>query len=255
MRRVAGGAPGRLACGGRHRFPFDADGGGRNYGDTLVKLSRDLRVLDSFTPSDQADLLANDLDFGSDGPLVVPTQSSGLSDLLLMCGKDGDLFLLNRQNLGGYTGPDGNNSQAVQVVTLQPGRTKESEPGVFGGGAHCQVADTQYVYFCGSDGPLTAFTLNNGTLSLASRTAETFASGTPTVTSDGVSSGSTIVWMIGRQNPLRLLAFDATDLTNKLVDLEAGPWNNAGGGPFIEPMIVNGKVYVASDGQLTVFGL
>ncbi len=61
--------------------------------------------------------------------------------------------------------------------------------------------------------------------------------------------------MIVRQNPLRLLAFDAADLSNKLVDLEADPWNNAGRGPFIEPTIVNGHAYAASDGQLTAFGL
>jgi hypothetical protein len=126
---------------------------------------------------------------------------------------------------------------------------------VFGGGAYCQSSDTHLVYFCGSEGPLTSFTLSNGTLSPASQTVETFASGTPTVTSDGTSPGTAIVWMIARQNPLRLLAFDATDLTNKLVDIEAGPWNNAGGGPFIEPTTVNGKVYVASDGVLSVFGL
>src|SRR5579859_448329 len=226
---------------------YDADVGGRNYGDSVVKLSRDLRVVDSFTPSDQADLLANDLDLGSGGPLVVPSQSSGPSDVLLMCGKDGDIFLLNRQNLGGFSGPDGNNSQAIQVVALQPGRTKDSEPGVFGGGAHCQVADDQFVYFCGSDGPLTALTLSDGALTPASQTAETFASGTPTVSSNDTTPGTAIVWMIARQNPLRLVAFDATDLSNKLVDIAAGPWNNAGGGPFIEPTVVNGKVYVASD--------
>ena len=61
--------------------------------------------------------------------------------------------------------------------------------------------------------------------------------------------------MIARQNPLWVLAFDATDLTNKLVDIKAGPWNNAAGGAFIEPTVVNGKVYVTSDGQLSVFGL
>jgi hypothetical protein len=234
---------------------FDADGGGRNYGDSVVKLSRDLRVVDSFTPSDEADLLANDLDLGSGAPLVLPAQDAGISDLLLMCGKDGDVFMLNRDMLGGYSGPAGNNSQTVQVVALQPGQAAESEPGVFGGGAYCQVGDTQFVYYCGNNGPLTAFTLANNTLELASQTEETFASGTPAISSDGTSSGTGVVWMIARQNPLRLVAFDATDLTNKLVDIEAGPWNNTGGGPFIEPTVVNGKVYVASDATLSVFGV
>jgi hypothetical protein len=57
------------------------------------------------------------------------------------------------------------------------------------------------------------------------------------------------VWMIARQSPLRLLAFDATDLTQKLLDVEAVPWSNAGGGPCLEPTPVNGKVYVASEGN------
>jgi hypothetical protein len=251
---LAADANGNVYC-ATGNGPFDADAGGRNYGDTVIKLSRDLRLLDWFTPSDQPDLLANDLDLGSGAPLVVPGQATGPSDLLLMCGKDGDLFLLNRQSLGGYTGPAGNNSQAIQVVALQPGRPKDSEPGVFGTGTYCQVGDTQFVYYCGSDGPLTAFTLSNGTLTLANQSAATFASGTPTVSSDGTSAGSAIVWMLARENPLRLLAFDATDLTHQLVDLQAGAWNNAGGGPFIEPTTINGKVYVASDGQLSVFGL
>jgi hypothetical protein len=201
---------------------------------------------------------------------VLPGQTPGSqpAELLVTCGKDGDVFLLNRQALGGYTGPDGNNSQAVQVVPLQPDRAKETEPGVFGGGAYYHVAapdgsvDSQFVYLCGSDGPLTAFLLGDGRLSRgtlasgeANQSADTYASGTPIVSSNGTVPRTGLVWMIARQNPLRLLAFDATDLTRKLVDVEAGPWNNAGGGPFLEPAIVNGKVYVAADGQLSVFGL
>jgi hypothetical protein len=176
-----------------------------------------------------------------------------------MCGKDGDIFVLNRQGLGGYTGPDGNNAQAVQVVPLQPGRARETEPGVFGSGAYCRVSgsagEAQFVYYCGGEGPLTSFALDNGTLSLVGQTTETYASGTPTVSSNGTTAGTGIVWLIARENPLRLVAFDPTDLTNKLCDLQAGPWNNGGGGPFIEPTVINGKVYVASDGQLSVFGL
>jgi hypothetical protein len=198
----------------------------------VVKLSRDLRVVDSFTPSDQAKLLANDLDLGSGGPLVVPSQASGVSDLLLMCGKDGDVFVLNRQSLGGYTGPSGNNSQAVQVLALQPGRTKDSEPGVFGGGAYAQVGNTHFVYYCGSKGPLTALTLDNGTLGLATQTAETFASGTPTVSSAGTSAGTAIVWMLARQNPLRLLAFDATDLAHNLGGPRSRPLEQRWGRPL-----------------------
>lgn len=218
--------------------PFDADTGGRNYGDSLLKLGRDLRVVDSFTPSDQGDLVLNDLDLGSGGVLVLPGQPTGSqpADLLLTCGKAGDVFLLNRQGLGGYSGPAGNNSQAVQVVQLQPGRAKETQPGVFGAGAYCRLSvtpdgtgESQFIYLCGTDGPLAAFVLGDGRLSPATvasgdanQSADTYGGGTPVVSSNGTVARSGIVWMIARQNPLRLLAFDATDLSRKLLDVDAG---------------------------------
>jgi len=64
-----------------------------------------------------------------------------------------------------------------------------------------------------------------------------------------------VVWAIRRTNPLRLQAFDATDLTSQLLDVQAGAWNNPHGGPFLEPTVINGKIYVGSDALLTVFGI
>jgi len=55
---------------------FDANTGGTDYGDTVLKMDADLNVLDYFTPMDQAcRLIPNDLDLGSGGPLVLPTQA------------------------------------------------------------------------------------------------------------------------------------------------------------------------------------
>ena len=78
---------------------------------------------------------------------------------------------------------------------------------------------------------------------------------TPNISSNGQAAGTAVLWAITRSNPLRLQAFDATDLTKQLFDAAAGPWNNSSGGAFIEPTTIQGKVYVPSDGQLTVFGL
>jgi hypothetical protein len=79
---------------------------------------------------------------------------------------------------------------------------------------------------------------------------------TPNVSSNQQSGGTAIVWAITRSNPLHLQAFEATNLPHKLFDLDCGPWNNIDhGGPFIEPTTIRGRVYVPSDGQLTVFGL
>jgi hypothetical protein len=59
----------------------------RNYGDTVLKLGRDLRLLDSFTPANQPDLMAEDLDLGSGGVLVVPDEAGAATALLMACGK------------------------------------------------------------------------------------------------------------------------------------------------------------------------
>ena len=100
--------------------------------------------------------------------------------------------------------PDGrsllNAAGVVGVELVRAVRVRDRQQGVFGGGAYCQVSgsdgDTQFVYYCGGDGPLTAFTLDNGTLSAASRTAEALGSGTPIVSSNGTAAGTGIVWMI-----------------------------------------------------------
>ncbi|MCX9026424.1 MAG: hypothetical protein OIN85_10055 [Candidatus Methanoperedens sp.] len=247
---------------------FDANVGGADYGDSVLKLSTKLKVSSYFTPADQATLLRPaDIDLGSGGVLVLPDQPATASFpyLLVTCGKDGDILLLNRQNLGGYTGPGGNNPQAVQTLPLQPGRPKDSQPGVWGGPAYYHGPNGQFVYYCGSGGHLKAFLFQNGLLLPATlgggqpnQSLDAFPSEggtTPNVSSNQQVSGAGVVWAIARQNPIRLQAFDATNLTMKLFDAAAGPWNNPNGGAFIEPTAVNGKVYVGSDGELNIFGL
>jgi hypothetical protein len=99
----------------------------RNYGDTVLKLGRDLRLLDSFTPANQPDLMAEDLDLGSGGALVVPDEAGAATALLMACGKDGNLYILNRQAMGGYTGPGGDNPQALQALQLNPAGLRHRE--------------------------------------------------------------------------------------------------------------------------------
>jgi hypothetical protein len=246
---------------------FNGNTGGRDYGDTVLKLNRHLVVQSSFTPADQATLLfPADVDLGSGGVLVLPDQPSSPSHprMVVTCGKDGDIFLLDRSNLGGYSGPGGTNPQAVQSLPLQPGKPKSSQPGIWGGPAYYHGPGGQFIYYCGDGGPLTAFKLHGGLLSPATvgggtpnKSAVVYGAGgtTPIVSSNRKIGGTGIVWAINRSNPLRLQAYDATDLTAQLYDDNAGPWNNPDGGAFIEPTVANGKVYVASDGELGIFGL
>jgi hypothetical protein len=241
--------------------------GGRDYGDCVVKLRNNFTVADFFAPSDQPALLANDIDLGSGGVLVLPDPPAGtnLLHLVVAAGKDGNAFLLDRENnMGKYTqgGPD----HVVQTLQLVPGApiTNPPGPGVWGGPAYYRDANQQFVYYCASGRNLCAYIFSGAALTLSmigpnpNQSPQAFPGEggvTPNVSSSGQNPGTGVVWAITRSNPLRLQAFDATDLTNKLFESACGPWHNANGGPFIEPTTIHGKVYVPSDGQITVFGL
>jgi hypothetical protein len=238
---------------------------GRDFGDAVLKLDAHLTHLDYFTPSNQAALSQHDIDFGSGGVLVLPDQApdaKGPRQLLVTCGKDGRIFLLNRQNLGKFNGPNGPD-HIVQSLPLQPG-SKSTQPGIWGGPAYYSGPAGQFIYYCGNGGHLKAFKLQDGELSLSTvaggkpnQSTDPFPSEggvTPTVSSNQQITGTAVVWAITHSNPLRLQAYDATNLTVKLFDTEAGPWKDHGGGAFIEPTVINGKVYIGNIQELRVFG-
>jgi hypothetical protein len=245
---------------------FTANVGGRNFGDTVLKLRAQLSVAGSFTPADQSTLLLpEDADLGSGGVVVIPDRParSRHPKLMVTCGKDGDIFLIDRNNLGGYNGPAGPDL-VVQALPIHPGVPKDQQPGVWGGPAYYRGQTGELVYYCGSHDHLKAFSLQTANLSLSHIGANPNQSPnafpreggvTPNVSSNQQTAGTGVVWAITRSNPLRLRAFDAANLTKQLFDQPAGAWNNPDGGAFIEPTVIQGKVYAGSDGQLTVFGL
>jgi hypothetical protein len=240
--------------------------GGQDYGDTVLKLTSAVSVLDYFTPSDQPTLLANDIDLGSGGVLILPDPPHGanLPSVLVAAGKDGNILLIDRNNMGKYTpgGPD----KLVQFppVQMKPGAAITDQSGVWGGPAYYGSSQQQFIFYCGSGGHLKAYLFSGNSLALAmigpnpNQSPQAFPSEggvTPNVSSNHQNAGTAVVWAITRSNPLRLQAFDATNLTNQLLEVDCGPWNNPNGGPFIEPTTIQGKVYVPSDGELTVLGL
>jgi hypothetical protein len=147
---------------------------------------------------------------------------------------------------------------------MKPGAAISEQSGIWGGPAYYRSGNQQFVYYCGSGGHMKAYVFSGTGVSLSmiglnpNQSPQAFPSeggATPNVSSNQQAGGTGVLWAITRSNPLRLQAFDATNLTNKLIDTACGPWNNPNGGAFIEPTAIRGKVYVASDGQLTVFGL
>ena len=148
---------------------FDADSGGVDYGDSMLKLDPTLTVLDYFTPSDQACRKANDLDLGSSGAMLLPTQGGAVANELVIAGKGGApcdanpvasrIYLLNRDNLGKYNPKQ---DQAVQEVAGAPAGYWSS-PAYFQGTSAIYYGGVQAEGGHGDN--LKMFGLNNGVLS------------------------------------------------------------------------------------------
>lgn len=236
---------------------FDVTSSGapnNDYGDSLLKLSSNLTIGQYFTPSDQASDNGNDLDFGAGGAAMLADLPAGspVTHLVIGGGKDGNLYILNRDALGGY-----GDSHAWQMINV-------GAYGIFATGA---LWNNQ-LYIATPGGNLSAYQLNTTTakFSTSATTASPgtygFPGSTPSVSSSGSTNG--IVWALdngrfctGKASncgPAVLHAYDATNLSNEL-------WNSsvASGGAdaaghavkFAVPSVANGKVYVGTRGNNT----
>jgi hypothetical protein len=238
---------------------FDVAWSGRDYGDSFLKLARkgnNLVVLDYFTPFNQSILDPNDFDLGSGGVILLPDQTGAIPHFLVSAGKEGRLYLLNRDNLGHFN--DTSDIQAVQSIPFAVS-SHYSTP------AYWQ----NYLYLVG---PLPGFPeimvqyrLSNGRLSSGpiSQTAIQFGypGGVPVVSASG-SSSQGILWIIESGGwllggPAVLHAFDANDISREFYNTaQAGSRDALGPAvKFTVPTIANGKVYVGTASELDALGL
>ena len=140
---------------------FDANTGGKDYGDSFVKISPTGSVLDYFTPFDQSSLSASDLDLGSGGVLLLPDQSGAHPHEMVSAGKSGTIYLVNRDNMGHF---NSNSDQIVQsLVNIFP----TNNLGIEGGNFSSPIYFNGSVYFAPVQGAVQAFSLTNGLLSTA----------------------------------------------------------------------------------------
>ena len=240
---------------------FDVNTGGIDYGDSIMKLSTSGTVVDYFTPYNQSNLSANNLDLGSAGPVLLVDQTGGpYPHLLVSAGKGGTIYVINRDNMGQFNA--NSDSQIVQeLVGALPNGDAEignfSAPVYFNG----------YVYFAAVNDTLRAFQLNNGLLSTGptSQSAAIYPlrGGAFAVSANGSSNG--ILWAIQTNGaspdnpnaPGVLYAYDATNLADELYDsTEAGTRDTMDfAAKFSIPLVANGKVFVGSQSELTAYGL
>jgi len=254
-----------------------------DYGDSLLRLHEiagstpngiNLSVAGWFTPYDQLSLAQNDTDLGSGASVLLPTQSSGAgpTNLLVQVGKEGVVYLVDRDNMGGYNPV--NNDQIWQSF---------SGPayGFWGTPAFWQ----NNLYIGGQSDSIRQFTFDASTeyfnTPAASQSAQVFnyPGTTPSISSQWKSNG--IVWAIDASlygyaspsggvncatvpvpaacsGPAVLHAFNAANLSQEYWNSTqaAGGRDQAGNAvKFVPPTIANGKVYVGTRTEVDVYGL
>lgn len=240
---------------------FDADAGGPDYGNSLLKLRPKpggLTVADYFTPYNQAELNVHDTDLGASGPLLVPGTT-----LILGGGKNGWLYVTHRDALGHIH--QGQDSQIAQTFQMTPGNI-HGAPVYWNGPAGPQV------YIWPEFDHLKALKFVGGKLveAPASQSAVAVPDGMPggflSVSADGSKAGTGIVWSCTPYDananwetvPGIVRAYDASDLAHLLWDSKQNAGRDDAGmfAKFCPPTVINGRVYVSTfSGQLQVYGL
>lgn len=243
-----------LMANGTFETTLDANGfpNKQDYGNGFVKVSTaggTLKVADYFNMSNTVSESGGDVDLGSGGAMVLPDLAYGTASTLNLAvgaGKDGNIYLVNRNNMGKFSTSSNNVYQEL------PGAVPN---GVWGVPAYFNST----VYYCDQGGTLKSFSITSG--KLAATPIHTGASFTypgvlPSVSANGTSNG--IVWAIENTGTAVLHAFAANDLTQELYNSNqaANSRDHFGSGnKFITPMIADGKVFAATTNSVAVFGL
>jgi uncharacterized protein (TIGR03437 family) len=227
---------------------FDYPSAGGDLGESYIKLAstQGLTLVDYFAPFNFSALDDADLDVGSAGVALCGDEAGSASHphLMVGAGKEGRIYVLDRDNLGKWqAGAD------TEIVA--------SLPGVIGGLFGNPAYFNKTVYFGGSGDNLKAFSLVNATLgnspSSQSSAAFGYPGSVPSISANGVSNG--IAWVLESSNILH--AYDASNLGHELYNSSQNSSRDALDSyvKYSVPTIANGKAYVGTQDSLAVFGL
>jgi hypothetical protein len=247
---------------------FNADQGGNNYGDTMLKLKfngSSFQIVDWFTPSDAACIDLHDLELGSGGVALLPTDFTNGSKLALAYSKEGRLFLVNRDTMGKFNaGGDNQIPQEFMVgqYTCSDAVTSDVAEGptwnrLYGTASYWNG----YVYAGASNQVLMQYQFQNGLLNPtpidSSPTAYGFRGANTVVSANGTQNG--IVWAYEKSASGQgiLHAYDATGVSHELWNSNMNSGRDALGEGigFATPVVAQGRVIVAYDQHIGIFGL
>ena len=260
--------------------PYDTTQG--SYGDSILKFSSSLQLLDHFTPQDYAYMNCQDSDLAAGGLLMIPGSGQVIGG-----GKMGKLYLINTANLGGE---QTNDAGAVDTLYVEQG-IDGSQPypsscsdasgthnvsginsyeifgtsAYFNGSIYLGVTPTsttnapgvvrRFTYTAGSTSAAGTLAAEETTpLNTAQQQPENTRGTTPFISSNGSNDG--ILWTIDQGQPLQspqattnatLYAYDATNLSTELYGSNVNSGDQPGIGiKFTSPIVANGKVYIST---------
>jgi Immunoglobulin I-set domain len=225
----------------------------QDYGNSFLKLSTSggtLSVADYFTMSNEVSESNSDQDLGSGGAMLLPDLTDSTSvvrHLVVGAGKDGNIYIVNRDAMGKFNSSTNNIWQQVGSA-------------VRGGIWSTPAYFNNTIYYGDQNSTLKAFTI------AASKMVSTPQSQSPTQfpypgTAPSVSSNAStngIVWAHENSNPAVLHAYDAADLSHEIYNSNqaTGSRDHFGAGnKYITPVVADGKVFVGTTTGVGIFGL
>ena len=239
-----------------------------NRGESLIKLRRhgkSLEVKSWFTPCNWRALNTGDLDFGSSGVLLVPN-----THLAVNGSKEGKLYVLNRDHLGGLSGAtnETNVVQCFQVTSTKAPNNIHCTPVYWAG------PNGTFIYVWGESDYLRQYRFDSDRQQFdvpefahsPTKAPTGMPGGFLSLSANRDRAGSGILWashpLSGDANhdvrPGILLAYDAENVGHELWNSEQVSWRDSVGNfsKFCPPTVANGKVYLATfSKRLSIYGI
>jgi len=252
------------------------DSGIGSYGNTLLRLrlppagsnTKQMQVVSFFTPPDWENTYDYlDQDLGAGGAVLF---TDGSRRFILAGGKPPKGYLIDRDCPNCNGAPNWCNPQPGQTCADPPLvlQTMTQPQGIVAGPAHYTGPNGKKIYYGYNYQPITAFKFQSNPPQLVNPQIALDQAPTtspiPTVSSNGSSPGTGIVWAVfhpGSSDILTLHAYDAENMSDNLFggssqkSLDVASWSSSGlGNSFQVPSVIHGKVYCGSKDRLVVFG-
>jgi hypothetical protein len=246
---------------------FNADQGGNNYGDTMLKLrlnGNSFQVVDWFTPSNADCIDLHDLELGSAGVALLPTDFTTGNSYAASYSKEGRLFVVNTNAMGAFD--SAGDSQIPEEFMVGEDVCSSSITGdVAEGSTWNRLYGTPSywngnLYTGASNSPMKQYQFENGLLNptpiATSPTSYGLRGANSVVSANGIQDA--IVWAYEKTAAGQgiLHAYDATNVSKELWNSNMNSGRDALGEGigFATPVVAAGRVIVTYDTKVGVFG-